>query len=180
MIRKKNGFFTFIFSLLPGAGEMYMGFMKQGVSLMGSFFLLLFLASWLNIGPLLLALPVFWFYGFFHVHNLRGMPDEEFYALEDHFFFNLDEILPKGQNWMGKYRKGAAVVLIIVGAAALLENLEQIIVPFLPRELVEIYWVFSNRVPECVLSVALIVGGIYLIRGKKQQLEEEEGGSHEN
>ena len=32
MTRKKNGFLTLCFSLVPGAGEMYMGFMKQGVS----------------------------------------------------------------------------------------------------------------------------------------------------
>ncbi len=40
MTRKKNGFLTFIFSLLPGAGEMYMGFFKQGMSIMAIFFLL--------------------------------------------------------------------------------------------------------------------------------------------
>ena len=47
MRHKKNRFWTFLFSLFPGAGEMYMGFMKQGVSLMTlfllqSFFLLFF------------------------------------------------------------------------------------------------------------------------------------------
>ena len=34
MTRKKRGFWTFIFSLIPGAGEMYLGFMKRGVSTM--------------------------------------------------------------------------------------------------------------------------------------------------
>ena len=38
MSRKKSKGWTFICSLLPGAGEMYMGFMKQGVSIMGLFF----------------------------------------------------------------------------------------------------------------------------------------------
>ena len=31
--KKKNRFFTFIFSCMPGAGEMYMGFMNRGVSM---------------------------------------------------------------------------------------------------------------------------------------------------
>ena len=31
--QKKSKFFTFMFSFIPGAAEMYMGFMKQGVSL---------------------------------------------------------------------------------------------------------------------------------------------------
>ena len=34
MTKKKNGFLAFCFSLIPGAGEMYMGFMKQGASIM--------------------------------------------------------------------------------------------------------------------------------------------------
>ena len=38
MIRKKSKGWTFICSLLPGAGEMYMGFMKQGAVLMTLFF----------------------------------------------------------------------------------------------------------------------------------------------
>lgn len=29
MTRKKHGFWLFIFSLLPGAGEMYMGFLNR-------------------------------------------------------------------------------------------------------------------------------------------------------
>ena len=32
MQKQKRGFWLFIFSLIPGAGEMYMGFKKQGIS----------------------------------------------------------------------------------------------------------------------------------------------------
>ena len=31
MKKQKHGFWVFIFSLIPGAGEMYMGFKKQGI-----------------------------------------------------------------------------------------------------------------------------------------------------
>ena len=37
--QRRNGFFTFIFSFMPGAAEMYMGFLKQGVSIMAIFLL---------------------------------------------------------------------------------------------------------------------------------------------
>ena len=40
MTKKKNRLFTFCCSLLPGAGEMYLGFFKHGVSTMALFFLL--------------------------------------------------------------------------------------------------------------------------------------------
>ena len=55
MIRKKSKGWTFIFSLLPGAGEMYMGFMKQGLSLMTIFATLCAVGIWLDIKPLLVC-----------------------------------------------------------------------------------------------------------------------------
>ena len=84
-MRKGNGFWRFCFSLLPGAGEMYMGFMKQGAMLMTLFFGCGALSGWLNLDIFGYVLPVIWFYGFFHVHNLAGLPNEEFYSVEDTF-----------------------------------------------------------------------------------------------
>ena len=37
MKKKKNRFLLFCFSFLPGAGEMYLGFMKTGISLLSIF-----------------------------------------------------------------------------------------------------------------------------------------------
>jgi TM2 domain-containing membrane protein YozV len=53
MIKKKNSFLTFIFSLIPGAGQMYLGFMKRGLSLMSCFFFIILIENLLvhnNIG----------------------------------------------------------------------------------------------------------------------------------
>lgn len=174
MTRKKNKFLTFIFSLVPGAGEMYMGFMKQGVTLMGAFFLLLFLASWLNIGPLLFALPVLWCYGFFHVHNLKSLPDEEFYAIEDDYLFHLERVLPKNTNLDKKSKNVLAVILIVVGVVVLLNNLRDMIGWLLPSYFMDLYWSVMNRIPQLVIAVALIAGGIWLIRGKKKELDAQE------
>lgn len=87
MANKKNGFWTFIFSLIPGAGEMYMGFFKQGLSLMGLCAIVSIVASFLGIEELMILLPLIWFYSFFHVHHLRSLPPEEFHALEDKILF---------------------------------------------------------------------------------------------
>ena len=37
MIMQKKGFLLFLCSLIPGAGELYMGFKKRGVSMMAIF-----------------------------------------------------------------------------------------------------------------------------------------------
>ena len=80
MTSKKSGFWTFIFSLFPGAGEMYLGFLRQGTSIMILFFGIFALTAGFNLNFLMFLLPVVWCYSFFHTHNLRSMPDEEYYA----------------------------------------------------------------------------------------------------
>lgn len=109
--RKKSGFLTFCFSLIPGAGEMYLGFMKMGVSLMGLFFAVIVVGGFLNVASVLLIDVIVWFYSFFHVHNLAGMPDEEFLAVEDEFLFRLDEVFDMGWK-KEKYRKIVAVIML--------------------------------------------------------------------
>ncbi len=63
--KRKSGFLLFWFSLLPGAGEMYLGFMRQGLSLMGLFWGIIALTAWLELGPFLLILPILFFTAFF-------------------------------------------------------------------------------------------------------------------
>ena len=71
MKKQKHGFWVFIFSLIPGAGEMYMGFKKQGLSIMLLFWGSIALASITGLGWLAMFLPVIWFYSFFNVHIIR-------------------------------------------------------------------------------------------------------------
>jgi hypothetical protein len=172
MISKKNGFLTFMFSLLPGAGEMYMGFMKRGASLMSFFFFILFLGSWLNIGPMLFILPILWFYSFFDTHNLRAMPDDEFYALEDRFILFpqlLDgTILPKPS----KFRNIIAIALIVFGFSILWNNTFNLFDYILPSYMNDIFRSFGDYIPQFLIGLAIILFGIYLIRGKKIELDQ--------
>ena len=75
MRRKKNGFFTFIWSFMPGAAEMYMGFMKCGISLMVLFLGGFMLSSLIRIGDVMLFLPILvWFYSFNITKKAGGFP----------------------------------------------------------------------------------------------------------
>lgn len=170
MTKKKNGFLTFCFSLIPGAGEMYMGFMKQGLSIMAVFWGMVFIAAYLNIGPVLFILPILWCYSFFNVHNLRGMSDEEFYAVEDDYLFRIEQVLPAGK-WNKKKNNILAGILIFVGVAVLWNYLSEYLYWLLPDW---IYWAFVEAIPQIVIAVFLIVVGIMLIRGKKAALDKEE------
>lgn len=168
MRRKKSKFLTFIFSLLPGAGEMYMGFMKMGVSLMAEFFGIIFLATVTEVSQLLLIDIILWFYAFFHVHSIAGASDEEFSRLEDKYLIPLYESNPGRQSKM--MRRFCSIVLIVLGAFMLwnmgIKMLGSIL--YLPG---------VEYVPKVLVAVGLILLGIVMIQGKKEALDQEEADS---
>lgn len=168
MIRKKSGFLTFCFSLVPGAGEMYMGFMKQGLSIMAAFWLVIFVATFLDIGPALFILPIMWCYSFFNVNNMRGLPDEEFYTLEDDYIFHFHSIFPNGK-WNKVQNNILAVLLIVIGFSMIWHYSVYYLEWLLPMDF---YWSIVNDVPQCIVGLLMVLGGIYLIRGKKRELEQ--------
>ena len=170
MTKKKNGFWTFWFSFIPGAGEMYMGFMKQGISLMGLFCLVIFLAYTLDMPAILFVGVIIWFYGFFHVHNIRSMDDEAFYGLEDQYLFHISELEPYTRDLGGKYKKVIGIGLIFWGAAVLWRNVWYIIREWMPDALRMFVSDFNYRLPQIVLAVVIIWIGLLMIRGKKQEL----------
>ncbi|MBO5198713.1 MAG: hypothetical protein J6B85_09400 [Lachnospiraceae bacterium] len=177
MTRKKGKFLTFMFSLIPGGGQMYMGFMKEGVSLMGAFFLTMFLESWLSIGALLYLLPVLWFYSFFDSMNKSSLDDEEFYCLEDHYLFieNLDR--DNVIHFIKKYNVLAAIVLIVLGASILFNCFVRMIGTYFN------FWIIQELanfvrwfVPQTIFACFIIWVGVKLISWKKKSIEDGKAG----
>lgn len=173
MTRKKSGFLTFICSLLPGAGEMYMGFMKMGVSLMGAFFLIIALASWLEIGPLVFVAFIAWFYSFFHVHNLASMPDEEFYALEDDYLFHFENVGKQAEEAQKK-KKIIAAILILIGVILLWKSIFCALLFWFP-DVFDVLNGMGRLLAKVIVGLIIIALGVYMIRGKKQSIYGEEG-----
>ena len=112
MNNQKNRFWTFCFSLVPGAGEMYFGLYRQGISLMLAFFVLLMVPMMLGVGLLSLLAVILWFYSFLHVHNLRAMTPEAFGQLEDKYIWEDGKINFK---WKAKHKNWVGIGLVIVG-----------------------------------------------------------------
>lgn len=171
MRNKKSGFFAFLFSLIPGAGEMYMGFFKQGVSIMGLCVLLGFVGSTLGIGELLLFVPILWFYSFFHVHHLRGLPPEEFYAVEDRWLFFSEEDISMTMREEKNKRIGA-IVLIVIGVWLLWKVFTDTMLWIVPDFLREAFWEFQNALPRVIIAVVILYAGVCMLRGKKILPEE--------
>jgi hypothetical protein len=178
MIRKKNSFFTFIFSTMFGAGHMYMGFMKQGISIMTAAAIIIAAGSWVRIGTVFFALPVLWFYSFFDAINKMTMPERIFQTLEDHYMF-----IPSGdnvqlKNLITKYEKAIAVILILIGGSILGEN----ILDFIAEQasiadntgLADFISSLRWNGSRLLFAVVIIVIGVKMIIGKKNELDMEE------
>ena len=83
----KNGFLTFCCAFIPGAGQMYQGYMKRGLSLILTACLIGMVGSLLN--PVLLLLVVLWMYSFFDTFNLRAQITADT-APEDDYLVHFD------------------------------------------------------------------------------------------
>ena len=171
MKQKKNNVFRFIFSLLPGAGEMYMGFMKMGVSLMTLFFALIAISSFLRLDVMIFICVVVWFYSFFNVHNIAGMPEEEFCMLEDKYLIHFDQLFP--ENFSLKLKnKTMGIFLIIIGIYMILRETWIMTSHLLPEEIIIILDSFFYNSPRFLVGIGIIILGLYIIRGKKKELEQ--------
>lgn len=83
----KNKFLTFFFALLPGAGQMYHGLMRRGISIMFLFCGVIALATVTYMPVIAVLTPIIWFYSFFDAVNRMNMSVEELKMLEDNYLF---------------------------------------------------------------------------------------------
>jgi len=69
---KKNGILTLLFACIPGAGQMYQGYMKRGLSLITMFCLFIIVGSATGLDALVVGCIVVYMYSFFDTFNLRA------------------------------------------------------------------------------------------------------------
>ena len=175
MKRKKNGFFTFIWSFMPGAAEMYMGFMKCGLSLMTLFLASIMLPMMIYSNNALLFVPaLIWFYSFFHARNLASCTEEMLQTMEDDFIWDSFEDGRKTRIASSTLRKWFAVILIVVGGSLLWQNFRSVVANLIPDEYWDMIWPVFDKVPELAISILIIAVGIGLIIGKKKEVRNEE------
>lgn len=173
MTNKKSPFFTLIFSLCPGAGEMYMGLYKQGISLMVLFFGSAAIGMWLNMEEIMILMwPIVWCYSFFHTHNLRRMPEEEFAALEDRFLF--EEHIGKDFVWEfnEKHRRIFGVILLLMGITVLWRAALSIFGAFF--QMPDFLWVLNTSLPQIVMAGIVLYAAIHLLREPKETEDAED------
>lgn len=100
---KKNGFLTFIFACIPGAGQMYYGYMQRGLSLI-TMFIACFMVGTIIL-PLAALAIVVWMYAFFDTYDLirhlaAGDPKEDGLLLVGNFG-DVKKLIPQHTKLVG-------------------------------------------------------------------------------
>ena len=106
--KKKNGFVTFVLSFIPGAAEMYMGLMKNGISIMATYAALVSIYYFCGFrGVECLGFAV-WLFAIIHAWKTRKLYNDTAGKVEDRSF--LVELIE------GKYLIDFAMMLVISSA----------------------------------------------------------------
>ena len=169
----KNGILTFIFAFCPGAGQMYQGYMKRGLSLITMFCLFVVIGvSTLQV--LTIGCAIVWMYSFFDTFNLRAQIGAGT-APEDDYLVHFNWHDARMTQFMGESHKLVGWGLIALGAIVFYNNI-------IMRVLGDVMWrwgqdnpvfraiyLMLDALPQIVVCVALIVCGMWLVRGPKNK-----------
>mgnify|MGYP000217298332 CR=1 FL=1 len=167
---KKNGILTLLFACIPGAGQMYQGYMKRGLSLITLFFLCIMAGMLLE--PLVLTALIVWMYSFFDTFNLRAQFIAGTAPADDYLVhFNTKDA--RLTLFFRDIHKLVGWALIALGAMVAYQNI-------IMRVFGDVMWrwgqnnpvfrafyLMLDELPQIVTCVALIVCGLWLVRGPK-------------
>ena len=154
---------------------MYMGFMKQGISLMAIFILCFVIPSVLRVSDVFILFAVLvWFYSFFHARNLASCDEETFQNIQDDYVWTgiLTETGLKITH--PAVRKWGAVALIVYGVTQLWYSISNWLYYLIPDRLWEEVSMFVDDIPDIAVALVIIIVGCKLIAGKKEELHGEE------
>ena len=171
---KKNGILTLLFAFVPGAGQMYQGYMKRGLSLITMFCLIIFLGICTGLDPLIMGCLIVWMYSFFDTFNLRAQLMAGT-APEDDYLVHFDWQDKRLQAFMKDSHKLLGWALIALGAMMAYQNI-------IMRVLGDVMWrwgqnnpffravyLMLDELPQIVVCVALVICGLWLVRGPKNK-----------
>lgn len=157
---KKNGFLTFIFACIPGAGQMYYGYMQRGLSI--AMMLILCVMAATVVQPLLFLCLVIWMYSFFDTYDLirhlaAGEPKDDDLLLPANWD-NIRAILPQHNKLLGWG-------LITFGVWALYDIL---IADWMTTVLEHFFgygyaYDIIHGIPNILVGILLVVAGIKLL-----------------
>lgn len=163
----KSAFLTFLFAFCPGAGQMYLGYMRRGASLACLFIAIICLSAFLNMSYIGVFALVVYMYAFFDTFHLRRQTPAQAQANPDAWL--VDPAVLLGADWkglVGRYHRVIGIVLIVLGAYSLYQNF---VAPFLygiSYMWEGLWWLRAilDGLSTVVVAGIFILFGLYLLR----------------
>lgn len=172
---RKNAILTFLCACIPGCGEMYQGYMKRGISIAALFWLLISVASFFYMEALLFALPVIWLYAFFDTFNIHSYTDEQKAANPDAYLFGLNNFDDDSlKRFKGKKHHIIGWALVAIGVYSLYTMVIGRIINTIANRY-DVWWLYDiamYTVPRAIVTLLIIMLGIWFIRGPKHTIED--------
>ena len=169
---KKNGILTLLFACIPGAGQMYQGYMKRGLSLITMFCLFIIVGSTTGLDALVVGCIVVYMYSFFDTFNLRAQIGLDA-APADDYLIHFDMRDRRLEQLMAERHKLLGWLIIAFGGMVAYQNI-------LMNTLGNLLWrwgkenpifralyLVMDQLPEVLVCVVLIVCGIWLVKGPR-------------
>lgn len=164
---KKNIFFTFCFSFIPGAGQMYQGYMKRGVSLMLLFAIVVGIMAVVPIPLFAIPLPVIYAFSFFDTFNVRNKIGTSEETKDEYIWENTDIGSMINKINFKKKNSLVGIILILIGAYILLNTvLYNIAYQLDLYVIVQFVDAFTRYLIPIVIAIASIGIGIKFISKK--------------
>lgn len=164
----KNGLLTLLFAFIPGAGQMYQGYMKRGLSLMLMCCVICVLA--VLFSPIAFFLLLVFMYSFFDTLNLRAQIALG-NAPADDYLVHLDPKDKRLARLLLDSHKLVGWLLIAFGALIAYQNLIMNILGDLvyrwghSSPVFRALYLVMASLPDVVVCVVLIVCGVWLVKG---------------
>lgn len=164
----KNGLLTLLFAFIPGAGQMYQGYMKRGLSLMLMCCAIGVLA--MLFAPIALFLMLVFMYSFFDTLNLRAQIALG-NAPADDYLVHLDPKDKRLARLLLDSHKLVGWLLIAFGALIAYQNLIMNTLGDLvyrwghSSPVFRALYLVMDSLPDVVVCVVLIVCGVWLVKG---------------
>lgn len=164
----KNGLLTLLFAFIPGAGQMYQGYMKRGLSLMLMCCVICVLA--VLFSPIAFFLLLVFMYSFFDTLNLRAQIALG-NAPADDYLVHLDPKDKRLARLLLDSHKLVGWLLIAFGALIAYQNLIMNTLGDLvyrwghSSPVFRALYLVMASLPDVVVCVVLIVCGVWLVKG---------------
>lgn len=185
---ERSSFFAFIFSFVPGAGQMYLGLMKKGSIILTLFCGLGFLSAFMQVDLLLLFLPVIWFYSFFDTLNLKRLSYDQRLENENEFLKLLSRIFGRlvsedFKNILGKRHLLVGSICIFFGLYIIFYTItDKFVLKILFADFEYFYEIQSliNSIPTVAVAVIIILFGLKLVKSNVYGYDEKKEKSEED